>query len=102
MLHFIITYWLETAFGLICALAVAGYRKFGRRIKEQAAIKEGVLSILHDRIFQAASFYISRDYITIEELRNVRYLYESYHNLGGNGTGTELYNRIKNLEIREE
>lgn len=102
MLNFVLTYWAEFGFGLLSALAAAGYRKINKRLKEQEAMKEGVLSILHDRIFQAASCYISRGHITIAELGNVRYLYESYHALGGNGTGTELYHRMKKLEIREE
>lgn len=28
-----------------------------------------------------------------------RYLYKTYHVMGGNGTGTELYNRAKALPI---
>ena len=34
-------------------------------------------------------------------LKNLEYLYKSYHALGGNGTGTELYNRAKALPIRD-
>lgn len=30
----------------------------------------------------------------------LKYLYDSYHALGGNGTGTELYNRAKALPIK--
>lgn len=33
-------------------------------------------------------------------LTNIGYLYNSYHALGGNGTGTELYNRAKALPIK--
>ena len=33
-------------------------------------------------------------------LTNIGYLYDSYHALGGNGTGTELYNRAKALPIK--
>lgn len=32
----------------------------------------------------------------------LRYLYKSYHALGGNGTGTELYTRAKALPIRDD
>ena len=35
-------------------------------------------------------------------MRNLEYLYRSYHALGGNGTGTELYNRAKALPIRND
>ena len=35
-------------------------------------------------------------------MRNLEYLYRSYHALGGNGTGTELYNRAKGLPIKND
>ena len=34
-------------------------------------------------------------------LRNLTYLYKTYHTMGGNGTGTELYNRAKALPIHD-
>lgn len=102
MTEFIIKYWLQCLFGLITAALAYGYKRLNVRIKEQESIKDGVLAILHDRIFQAARYYIAQGHISIEDLRNVQYLYDSYHELGGNGTGTELYNRIKNLEIKED
>lgn len=52
MLDWIIKYWVQWLFGLICAALLAGYRR--------------------------------------------------YHALGGNGTGTELYNRAKALPIRND
>ncbi len=33
---------------------------------------------------------------------NIEYLYRGYHALGGNGTGTELYERVKELKLKEE
>ena len=41
-------------------------------------------------------------HIDLPGLKNVEYLYKSYHALGGNGTGTELYTRAKALPIRED
>lgn len=35
-------------------------------------------------------------------LKNIGYLYKSYHALGGNGTGTELYNRAKALPLCDD
>lgn len=40
-------------------------------------------------------------YIDASGLKNLEYLYRSYHTLGGNGTGTELYNRAKALPIHD-
>ena len=33
---------------------------------------------------------------------NIEYLYKSYHALGGNGTGTELYTRAKSLPLHAD
>ena len=93
MWQFIIQYWAEWAFGLMAGAFVAVVVKY-------KAMKEGLLAILHDRIYQACQFYLAQGYVDMVGLKNVEYLYHSYHALGGNGTGTELYNRVKALPIR--
>ena len=67
-----------------------------------AAIKEGLLAILHDRLYQACTYYIALGHIDTAGLKNIEYIYKAYHTLGGNGTGTELYKRAKALPIRIE
>ena len=102
MLEFIVKYWLEFFFSGVLALLGAGYRKLTSKLKEQEKMKEGILAILHDRLYQACRFYIQRGHVDIESMKNIEYLYKSYHDLGGNGTGTELYNRVKSLPIKED
>ena len=63
--------------------------------------KWGESPILHDRIYQACQHYIQQGYIDMAGLKNLEYLYRSYHALGGNGTGTELFNRAKALPIHD-
>jgi hypothetical protein len=98
-------YWATWLFGLISAGLVAGYRRLANRVKaddaERKAIKEGLLAILHDRLYQACQHYIDQGRIDTTGLKNIEYLYSSYHKLGGNGTGTELYNRAKSLPIHD-
>lgn len=102
MLEFIVKYWLEFFFSGVLALLGAGYRILNSKLKEQEKMKEGILAILHDRLYQACRFYIQRGHVDIESMKNIEYLYKSYHDLGGNGTGTELYNRVKSLPIKED
>ena len=106
MLDWIIRYWVQWLFGLICAALLAGYRRLAKRVKEQEeerkAIKAGLLAILHDRLYAKCSRYIAQGSIDTDGLRNLEYLYRSYHALGGNGTGTELYNRAKALQIKND
>lgn len=98
-------YWATWLFGLISAMLADGYRRLARRVKadevERKAVKEGLLAILHDRLYQACQHYISQGWIDTPGLKNIEYLYRSYHTLGGNGTGTELYTRAKSLPIHE-
>ena len=106
MIEFIQKFWLQTALSGIVALMIGTTRmifgRFKNEFKEQKLIKDGMLAILHDRLYQACHFHIARGWITSSELNNIEHLYNAYHNLGGNGTGTELYNRCKALPIRVE
>ena len=73
------------------------YSRQKAQVARQEAVEEGLQALLHDRIF---SIYIEcRDkrYASVEDMRNLEYLYRPYHNLGGNGTGTELYERVKDM-----
>ena len=63
-------------------------------------IRDGVIAILHNKIYTLGKQYIERKYVTIEDMKDFEYLYKAYHALGGNGTGTEIYERVKNLSIR--
>ena len=106
MIDFIIKYWLEFGFGLLTACVGFGFKlmstKMKARKKEDDAIKEGVLALLHDRLYQGCKYYIHQGKIADDEMKNMEYLYNGYHALGGNGTGTELYERIKKLPLKED
>lgn len=106
MLEFIQQFWIETLFTAILGVLGLAVKKLYNRakceVREQELIKEGVLAILHDRIYQSCQFYIGREYCTVEDMRNLEYLYKSYHDLGGNGTGTELFTRCCKLPIKPQ
>lgn len=65
-------------------------------------VRDGLLAILHDRIYQACNFYIRQGWVDVQGLRNLEYMYKPYAAMGGNGTAKELYERVKDLPIREE
>lgn len=114
MIEFIQKYWLEVLFGGIVSTLTAftkhlssslkkerdeRKKKAEEESKEQALLKEGVLALLHDRIYQACQYHIQNGHITVQDLNNLEYLYKGYSGLGGNGTGEELYKRCKSLRI---
>lgn len=60
------------------------------------------VTLLHDRLYSACTRAVKRGWTTLTELDNIEHLYGVYHRLGGNGTGTELYKRVKQLPIKSE
>lgn len=91
----------------IFAVGLAGvWARTCKRLKtqsaEQRAVKEACVALLHDRLYQSCRYYLAQSHIDVEGLNNVEHLYRACHDLGGNGTGTELYSRVKALPIREE
>ncbi|MBE5886776.1 MAG: hypothetical protein E7284_10280 [Lachnospiraceae bacterium] len=109
MFEFLIKYWLEFLFGLaIAGLSFCTKKLFSKLKKkniEDEAIKAGMIAILHDRLFQTCNQYLELGYIPLEKaeeiLDNLRILYEAYHALGGNGTGTDIYNRTIKLPLKK-
>ena len=77
-------------------------RKVQKWKQEQDLVKQGVLAILHDRLYQACQFYLKRGYCTIDDRDNLEYMFRPYKALGGNGTGEELYNRCLALPYGPE
>ena len=97
ILSYISAHWTEWAIGLLGL----GWGYLVKKVTEYKTIKDGLLAIMHDRLYQSCTFYLKQGYIDMGGLKNLEYLYKSYHALGGNGTGTELYNRAKALPIRD-
>lgn len=97
ILSYISAHWTEWSIGLLGL----GWGYLVKKVTEYKTIKDGLLAIMHDRLYQSCTYYIKQGHIDMGGLKNLEYLYKSYHALGGNGTGTELYNRAKALPIRD-
>lgn len=108
MREWVIKYWVEVLFGLITTGLIAAYKrlynKISEKTKEQDAIKLGIQALLRDRIIQSYNHYQDKGFCPIYALENVNALYKQYHALGGNGTVTELVERLKDMpsEKRKE
>lgn len=100
-MEWIAKYWIEWLLGILASGMAAGYAWIRRRMKrqsmQQSAIEEGVRSLLHDRLYQAYHHYSELGYCPIRDKKNIEYLYLPYHNLGGNGTGTHMYEQIMRM-----
>ena len=104
MIEFITRYWLEVIFSVVLAGFGVAYRVLAKRVKEQDAIKQGIVALLRDRIIQAYNHYMDKGYCPIYAQDNLHMLFEQYHSLGGNGTVTNLVLELKKLptDKREE
>ena len=108
MKEWILHYWTEALFGLIIAATATGYKRLSVKIKcknaEQDAIKMGLQALLRDNLIRNYNHYAEKGFCPIYALENVNALYTQYHALGGNGTVTEIVERIKDLpaERRED
>lgn len=83
--------------GIIAWLLKLLFSRQKKQQMQQEAIIEGMLALMHDRIFSIYAECSKKEYATVEDIRNLEYLYRPYHALGGNGTGTELYERVMKM-----
>lgn len=100
MWDFILKYWLEFLFGLAVASFSLCFKRLQKKINEYGLLKEGLVAILHDRLYQSGMYFLEHGEITTSQLKNLEHLYNAYHNLGGNGTGTEIYERVQELKLK--
>lgn len=69
--------------------------------RQNDVIQDGTKKIQRYRLFHDLSKEISQGYTTLEHYRELSILFESYKNLGGNGEIEALYEKFKELPIKE-
>lgn len=60
-----------------------------------------LLGIAHDRIIYLCEKAMERGWTTSGEMDNISQIYMPYAEMGGNGTGKTMFERYKNLPIKE-
>lgn len=68
-----------------------------KKVKEQEAVKDGLVALLRQALYDSYNKWIEREYCPIYAMEVTKKIYEQYHTLGGNDVGTELYERLKEL-----
>lgn len=68
-----------------------------KRQKEYEALKNGVQSMLRDRLIQSALSYEKQGWVDTNALENIGLMYSAYSALGGNGIVTKLFNEVQEL-----
>lgn len=65
-------------------------------------IQDGTKKIQRYRLYHDLKREVMRGYTTLDHFRELSILFESYKNLGGNGEVEALYEKYKDLPIRED
>ena len=103
MLEHIQTYWVTYACGILASVitGLITYVKTTRtkRKSGDAAERQAILALLHDRLYQSCGYYLRREWASEEDKRNLDYLYEPYPALGGNGTCHTMYEQCLALPL---
>lgn len=101
MKELIQSYWLDLLFAIFTGflgLCYKGLKKeLMKKIKKQDAVKEGVVALLRQALYDSYNKWTERGYCPIYAMEVSTRIYEQYHALGGNDVGTELYERLKEL-----
>ena len=71
--------------------------KFKGAVKKEKALQDGMQSLLRDKLIEFHDKYTERGYCPIYAKESARRSYEAYHELGGNGVITKLFNDIMSL-----
>lgn len=72
------------------------------RSKKKSAEQRALLGLLHDKVYYLSEKAIKKGSISREEYENLRYIYDPYIDMGGNGTGKRLFEEVNGLPLREE
>ncbi len=94
-------YWLGALFGTLTGVMGWAFNRIRRRQKEQGkeqgAIKAGMLALLHSEICRCYGECEQKGFADVHDRENMEYLYSPYHALGGNGTGTDLHDKLRDM-----
>lgn len=105
MKEFIIQYWLEELFGVIVIIFGFLIKRIFSKLKAQKikndAVQLGVLSLLRAELIRSGEKYLERECIPVYAKDAYDKAYEAYHELGGNGTMTELHTQVMKLSTTE-
>lgn len=105
MAEFIIQYWVQFLFGIVITIltAIVTYlrKKLKYQIVRQKALENGMCALLRAEMIRSGEKYLKKGYCTIYAKDAYDKEYKAYHDLGGNGTMTELHERVMNLPTIE-
>lgn len=84
---------LKFVLGMIIPSVITGLSVYTNSLKNKnKSLENGMLSLLRAEIIRQHDKYTDRKYCPIYAKDALEKAYNAYHNLGGNGTITKIYN----------
>ena len=68
--------------------------------KKQTPEQKAMNVLLRRELREQYKSIVEKTYVTIEELEEFDEIYEIYHNLGGNGRGTKMYDFLHKMKVK--
>jgi hypothetical protein len=75
---------------------------FKKSSAETEALKDGVRYLLHCRLFDYYAEYKDTTSLPTETWKEIDRVYEAYHALDGNGTGSRIYEALRSKPLEPE
>ena len=97
MAEFVAQYFVEFLCGIVVVILSYFMKRILVKIKRFELVENGMQSLLKDRIIAIYNKCADRGYCPIYERENAEKMYKEYHALGGNGTITELMNKVMSM-----
>lgn len=85
---------LLTGVGGVCGWLLKSHRKEEARDR---AMETGLRTLLRAELLEIHAKYVPLGHIPVAVMEEADRVYKAYHSLGGNGTGTKIYEEIKAL-----
>lgn len=73
-----------------------------KEAEKQEAIGEGVRALLRRSILDDFNRYSKKGFVPPYARENLERTYAAYHTLGGNDMATDLYQKLRQMPVREE
>lgn len=95
--------WIGYILAAMTGAFTLAYRRLSNRLKKhrtrEDALEAGVEALLADRLIQLRNYYADRGYCPTYARTSADAMYKAYHDLGGNGMITDVFDGLKKLPM---
>ena len=95
MVGFVVQYWVEFILGIVSTFIVMLCKRY-------KALNNGMQTMLRCQLYAIYNEALDRGYCPIHKKEQADDIYQSYHALHANGTGTQVFNDIMEMPTKPQ